>query len=107
MSQLDGVPFDDFGQFAMQDFAFHSPAAQPGRYFEGGGKRVLHTVCQDDGRAGKSLEMLDNQPFHSAGGDEQDAEIVGRQLVDILVIYEIDGEIFFQFVQDYFMGTAD
>jgi len=24
-----------------------------------------------------------------------------------LVIYEIDGEIFFQFVQDYFMGTAD
>ena len=37
--------------------------------------------------------MLDNQPFHSAGGDEQDAEIVGRQLVDILVIYEIDGEI--------------
>lgn len=78
----------------MQDFAFHSPAAQPGRYFEGGGKRVLHTVCQDDGRAGKSLEMLDNQPFHSAGGDEQDAEIIGRQLVDILVIYEIDGEIF-------------
>ena len=90
----------------MQDFAFHSPAAQPGRYFEGGGKRVLHTVCQDDGRAGKSLEMLDNQPFHSAGGDEQDAEIVGRQFVDILVIYEIDGEIFFQFTKYGFVRTT-
>lgn len=73
--------FDNFGQFAMQDFAFHSPAAQPGRYFEGGGKRVLHTVCQDDGRAGKSLEMLDNQPFHFAGGDEQMLKSSGDSLL--------------------------
>ena len=30
--------FDDFGQFAVKDFAFHAASAQPGRYFEGGGE---------------------------------------------------------------------
>ena len=50
--------------------------------------------------------MLDNQPFHSAGGDEQDAEIVGETVFDILVIYEIDGEIFSSSFRDYFMGTT-
>ena len=57
--------------------------------------------------AGKRFEMLDDQPFHSAGGDEQDAEVIGGQLVNILIIYEIDGEIFLQLCQYYFMGTAN
>ena len=60
-----------------------------------------------DGGAGKRFEMLDDQPFHSAGGDEQDAEVIGGQLVNILIIYEIDGEIFLQLSQYYFMGTAN
>lgn len=38
--------------------------------------------------------MLDDQSFYSAGSDEQNAEIIGRQFANILIVYEIDSEIF-------------
>ena len=37
--------------------------------------------------------MLDDQPFHPTGSNEQDAEVVGGETAHLLVIDKIDGEI--------------
>ena len=52
-------------------------------------------------------ELVDEEGLEWGGGDEEDGEMVGREFVDMLVMYEIEGEIFLELVEDYLMGSGE